>query len=84
MRLESVILFLVMTLTDFVSSNYDTSMVHRLLSDRDVLIQDGLSYFNGTTINSLREKNGGHEVRCILSIENWSKWMLSFPVVYTR
>lgn len=26
----------------------------------------------------------GHEVRCIMSIENWSQWMLSFPVVYTQ
>ena len=26
----------------------------------------------------------GHEVRCIMVIENWSKWMLNFPVVYTQ
>ena len=36
-----------------VSSNYDTSMVHRLMQDRDVLIQDGLSYFNGTTLHDV-------------------------------
>ena len=32
------------------SPSYDTSMVHRLLSDRDILIQDGLSYFNETSL----------------------------------
>ena len=26
----------------------------------------------------------GHEVRCIIVIENWSRWMLNFPVVYTQ
>lgn len=65
------------------SSNYTSSMVDRLLADRDVLIQDGLSYFNGTTIRDIAAEDEGHEVRCIISIENWSKWMLSFPVVYT-
>ena len=66
------------------SSNYDTSMVHRLMTDRDILIEDGLSYFNGTTLTDVQRSNDGHEVRCIISVENWSKWMLSFPVVYTR
>jgi hypothetical protein len=32
------------------ASSYDTSMVQRLLTDRDILIQDGLSYFNDTTL----------------------------------
>jgi len=36
-----------------VSSSYDTSMVNRLLADRKMLIQDGLSYFNGTTIKDV-------------------------------
>ena len=35
------------------ASSYDTSMVHRLLSDRDILIQDGLSYFNETSLKVL-------------------------------
>ena len=67
-----------------VLSNYDNSMVNRLLQDRDILIQDGLSYFNGTTLEDVKRHDDGHEVRCIMSIENWSKWMLSFPVVYTQ
>ena len=52
--------FTVVTLTlaglfnSFASSNYDTSMVERLLGDRDTLIQDGLSYFNGTTLRDVK------------------------------
>ena len=33
---------------------------------------------------SIDSHDDGHEVRCIMSIENWSQWMLSFPVVYTQ
>ncbi len=33
--------------------NMNHSMVDRLISDRDVLIQDGLSYFNGTTLKDV-------------------------------
>ncbi len=33
--------------------NMNDSMVDRLISDRDVLIQDGLSYFNGTTLKDV-------------------------------
>ena len=46
-------LLLVVLTPAHVSSNYDTSMVHRLMQDRDVLIQDGLSYFNGTTLHDV-------------------------------
>jgi len=52
--------FIVVTLTilshsiSLASSNYDTSMVERLLTDRDTLIQDGLSYFNGTTLRDVK------------------------------
>ena len=40
----------------FASSNTDTNMgmVERLLGDRDTLIQDGLSYFNGTTLRDVK------------------------------
>ena len=57
---NSHISFMVVTLTilsnfiSFASSNYDTSMVERLLTDRDTLIQDGLSYFNGTTLRDVK------------------------------
>ena len=83
LQLALQLVFLVM-LASTASSNYDTSMVHRLMSDRDILIEDGLSYFNGTTLKDVQRHNEGHEVRCIISVENWSKWMLSFPVVYTQ
>ena len=32
----------------------------------------------------MRGKNDGHEVRCLLSVENWSRWTLGFPVVYNH
>ena len=35
-------------------------------------------------LQEVRGKGDGHEVRCILSIENWSRWTLGFPVVYTH
>lgn len=38
-------------------------MVDRLFSDRDILIQDGLSYFNGTTMRDVLAEDEGHEVR---------------------
>lgn len=79
-----LLLLLLQLLAEVVHCNYDTSMVHRLLTDRDILIQDGLSYFNGTNIRDIRHRNDNHEVRCIISIENWSRWMLAFPVVYTH
>ena len=82
--LQSCFLLLLLLVPVAISSNYDTSMVDRLLSDRDVLIQDGLSYFNGTTLKDVAGEDQGHEVRCIISIENWSRWMLSFPVTYTH
>lgn len=76
--------FLAAVAVGVCNSTYDTSMVHRLLSDRNVLIQDGLSYFNDTTLTDVRGRGDGHGVRCIISVENWSRWMLSFPVVYTH
>ncbi len=33
------------------------------------------------TFHSFRRD--GHEVRCIISIENWTQWLLSFPVTYS-
>ena len=38
------------------SSSYDTSRVDKLLADREILIQDGLSYFNGTTIKDIKAR----------------------------
>ncbi len=32
------------------------------MSDRDILIEDGLSYFNGTTIKDVQDHPDGHEV----------------------
>ena len=79
-----IVAFFMLESSHQATSSYDTSMVHRLMSDRDILIEDGLSYFNGTTLKDVMKHDEGHEVRCIISVENWSKWMLSFPVVYTQ
>ena len=59
LALNSVLLLLLLSSggADVASTtNYDTSMVHRLLSDREMLIQDGLSYFNGTTLRDIRNR----------------------------
>lgn len=50
------------------TSNYDTSMVHRLLRDRHVLIQDGLSFFNGTKVEDVKNRADNHEVREIMAM----------------
>lgn len=79
-------LFVLALFAQRVSSNYDTgsssSMVARLMSDRDTLIQDGLSFFNHTTVEELQDRNTGHDVRVLIVVENWTKWLLCYPVVY--
>ena len=57
-------------------------MVLRLLRDRDILINDGLSYVNGTSLEDIFDNDGGHGARCLINIENWSKWTLNSPMVY--
>ncbi|XP_040575684.1 conoporin-Cn1 [Lepeophtheirus salmonis] len=63
-------------------SDYDRNFVNRLFADRKDYIDDGLSLFNGTTVKNILNNTDGHEVRCLVSIENWTKWILSYPVVY--
>ena len=67
-----------------VSVNPEGSLVNKLMSQRDSLMQDGLSFFNGTTVKLMQGKTSGHDVRCLIHIENWTKWLLSYPVYYTR
>ena len=59
-----IVAFFMLESSHQASSSYDTSMVHRLMSDRDILIEDGLSYFNGTTLKDVMKHDEGHEVRC--------------------
>jgi len=40
------------------------------------------TFLNYASVRALR--NDGHEVRCVISIENWTKWLLSFPVTYAN
>jgi len=76
------------------SVNPTGGLVNRLVSQRDTLIQDGLSYFNSSAHNprvvptirlgDVRNATGGHPVRCIINIENWTKWLLGYPVFYFK
>ena len=54
------------------------------MARRDSLMQDGLSFFNGTTVKAMQSRASGHDVRCLIHIENWTKWSLAYPVFYTR
>jgi len=76
------------------SANPGGGLVSRLMSQRDVLIQDGLSYTNRSATNpqvapsirleDVRNVTNGHEIRCIINIENWTKWLLGYPVFYLK
>eukprot|EP00091_Calanus_sinicus_P017221 TRINITY_DN37103_c0_g1_i1.p1 TRINITY_DN37103_c0_g1~~TRINITY_DN37103_c0_g1_i1.p1 ORF type:complete len:134 (-),score=17.67 TRINITY_DN37103_c0_g1_i1:629-1030(-) len=67
-------------------------VVQRLMSQRDDLIQPGLSYMNTSglsTVNTLslgRLQNLTHsyQIGCVINIENWSKWLLGYPVYYLQ
>merc|ERR550519_2558808 len=47
-------------------------------------MQDGLSFFNGTTVAAMQNRSSGHDVRCLVHIENWTKWLLAKPIYYTK
>jgi len=67
-------------------------VVQRLMSRRDDLIQPGLSFINTSSINtvntlSLSELHNithKHQVGCIINIENWTQWLLGYPVYYFK
>ena len=67
-------------------------VVQRLMSRRDDLIQPGLSYINTSSINTvntlsltgLHNITHKHQIGCIINIENWSKWLLGYPVYYFK
>jgi hypothetical protein len=66
--------------------------VQRLMSQRDDLIQHGLSYMNSSGLNTVNTLSLGglqnlthsHQIGCVLNIENWSKWLLGNPVYYFK
>ena len=66
------------------SVNPEGSLVNKLMSQRETLMQDGLSFFNGTSVSNMQAKSHGHEIRCLIHIENWTKWLLGYPVYYTK
>jgi len=66
-------------------------MAQRLLSQRDELIQAGLSYItgdptvpSGLSLDAIVNISTSHQVSCVINLENWSKWLLSYPVYYFR
>ena len=66
------------------SVNPEGSLVTKLMARRDSLMQDGLSFFNGTTVKAMQSRASGHDVRCLIHIENWTKWSLAYPVFYNK
>ena len=93
-RTSSISLIQVLLLScSVVSVDPEASgLVQRLISQRNTLIQPGLSYVNSSSIVSgntlsishLRNISSRSEVSCIINMENWSKWLLGNPVIYSK
>ena len=65
----------------------NTGLVQKLISQRNSLIQAGLSYTgagNSRNMTELRNITTSTEVSCIINLENWSKWLLGNPVSYSK
>ena len=77
-----VIFLTIISLTQSV--NPEGSLVNKLMSQRDTLMQEGLSFFNGTTVKIEQEKKTRHDIRCLVNIDNWTKWLLGYPTYYTK
>ncbi len=39
---------------------------------------------NSLSLEGLRNSTEGHEMRCIINIENWTQWLLGYPVFYFK
>ena len=93
-RMSSVILIQVMLLScSVVSVDPEANgLVQRLISQRNTLIQPGLSFMNsssfgtGSTVSlsNLRNITSRNQISCIINVENWSKWLLGDPVFYFK
>jgi hypothetical protein len=94
LRTSSISLIQVLLLScSVVSVDPEASgLVQRLISQRNTLIQPGLSYVDSSIIGSgntlsishLRNISNRSEVSCIIIMENWSKWLLGNPVIYSK
>ena len=65
----------------------NTGLVQKLISQRNSLIQAGLSYTgagNSRNMTELRNITTSTEVSCIINLENWSKWLLGNPVSFSK
>jgi hypothetical protein len=54
-------------------------------------VQPGLSYITGDptmvgtlSLGSIVNMSASSQVSCIVNVENWSKWLLSYPVYYFK
>ena len=56
------------------------AVVQRLLAQRELLIQPGLSYRTGSKNESFSRSS----VSCTLVLENWTRWLLGSPVYYLQ
>ncbi|XP_023328862.1 tereporin-Ca1 [Eurytemora carolleeae] len=95
--MESTMILLIgfsLMLCEVKSVNPAEGLVNRLMTQREALIQDGLSYFNSSSrhpsptstisLDSVRNVSNGHQVRCILNVENWTRWLLGYQVFYFK
>jgi len=91
----SVVQIIRLLLLSYLVSSVDPEgggTVERLMSQRDDLIEAGLSYINSSSINTvstltlprLTTITSSHQISCIINIENWSKWLLGYPVYYFK
>ena len=93
-KISSVILIQVLFLScSVVSVDPEANgLVQRLISQRNTLIQPGLSFINsssfgtGSTVSlsNLRNITSRNQISCIINVENWSKWLLGDPVFYFK
>ena len=93
-KISSVILIQVLLLScSVVSVDPEANgLVQRLISQRNTLIQPGLSFINsssfgtGSTVSlsNLRNITSRNQISCIINVENWSKWLLGDPVFYFK
>ena len=82
-------------MTGWTDGSFDingSSLVKRLISQRRTLIQPGLSFLDNSgqfsveslSMENLKNISRMFEVSCIINVENWSRWLLASPLVYSE
>ena len=65
-------------------------LVKRLISQRNILIQPGLSFLDNSRTHPTKSLSMQHlrnislmqDISCIINVENWSRWLLASPMIY--